>query len=72
MKNKFFTNKNSNNKKIQEKEVAQGYASICREMEASHIFKSFEWASSIMANASICRVDHPGSIPGSSTATKNN
>lgn len=54
------------------KRIAQGYAPICQKMKDNQVFKSCVLrASSIMANASICRVGHPSSIPGSSTATPN-
>lgn len=40
-----------------------------KNIENNQIFKLFAWASSITANASICRVGNPGSTLGSSTAT---
>lgn len=52
------------------KNIAQGYAFLCQAFVDNQLFKCcYLWASSIMANAFLCRGKHPSSILGSSTAT---
>ena len=45
---------------------------VTHNLIVTEVYKAFERASSIMANASVCHADHPSSIPGSSTVTINN
>lgn len=45
------------------------YPSVTHNITDNKLFKSFEWASSIMANVPVCHAEKPSSILGSSTVT---
>ncbi len=46
------------------------HPSVTHNIKDNRVFKTLEWASSIMANASVCHAEKPSSILGSSTVTQ--